>query len=880
MGTRGLFYWMILGILAVAGCEAGKGSVGVVGGDTSLDGGDADTDVDSDTDTDTDTDTDSDTDTDTDTDECTNSGDCDTLYGAAPCGTWECNAGECEVDCPGCTDDDRDGYGPEPECAGVDCDDYDDKIFSDVASRACYGGLPGTEGVGVCLEGAEECVTGVWTPCVGEVVPSGEACNDQDDDCDGFSDEDLGDFFCGVGACANSTAACLPGGLVGTCVPNPPIGSDNNCDGIDDDCDGAVDEHCVANCVWVTPGGDDTNADGTAGLPFATIQNAVDFAVAPQFVCVAAGSSCGSSNWYNEDVAMRDGIHVYGGYETNSNTRCNNWNTGIQPPSSAGIVFDATIQSTTVLDGFEIFRADAQTSSGVTIDGGVGVLLNDIYIDVNYGALVEYSYAVDVINGGDATILWSNLYGGEGSRESIGVRSVDSTVHVLDNCESVDANGHCDDWCPSQWNPNTRGIQGRSQTTGPAGSVAYSVYLDNSPNSNIERNALCAQNGPQGATVYVVNDADSLLIKGNNMSGWGGQVVSAGIWLEDCAGAAPWIVDNWQITGEASDPLAEANGIRSVGNCHPVIDSNLLIAGGAEGQAMTTTGIYCGADASGASDCAILGNLSIQGSVFGHPPDSVGVRCDDASCNRIANNWISGGGGVDVYGAWLQNSGTMVDNNYIEGGCGVQSSTGVYTYDSYARLQNNHIYAGVCQNGGLTGPTSWGMFVGLNNSPNALDVHSNFIDGGNLRVSCDSYGVGLYSNALAFGTVPSGTWRNNIIRAGECQGVRYNFFEADAAADPSIFENNNLDPYNSPTAMYVDSDTSPLLVTADVDALTDITVSGTLAVDPLFANYPQDIHLQAGSTCIAAGTPTGAPIFDMDGDLRDIATPDVGPDEF
>jgi hypothetical protein len=32
--------------------------------------------------------------------------------------------------------------------------------------------------------------------------------------------------------------------------------------------------------------------------------------------------------------------------------------------------------------------------------------------------------------------------------------------------------------------------------------------------------------------------------------------------------------------------------------------------------------------------------------------------------------------------------------------------------------------------------------------------------------------------------------------------------------------------------------------------------------------------------CIAAGTSSGAPLIDMDGDPRDANKPDIGPDEF
>src|SRR5690606_29860331 len=56
----------------------------------------------------------------------------------------------------------------------------------------CYSGPPGTEGVGGCLAGEQECLpTGLgFGPCVGEVTPVDETCNTpDDDDCDGAINE-------------------------------------------------------------------------------------------------------------------------------------------------------------------------------------------------------------------------------------------------------------------------------------------------------------------------------------------------------------------------------------------------------------------------------------------------------------------------------------------------------------------------------------------------------------------------------------------------------------------------------------------------------------------------------------------------------------------
>ncbi len=71
-------------------------------------------------------------------------------------------------------------------------------------------------------------------------------CNGIDEDCDGTADDDFIPITlqCGDGACARTgTGTCEDGQVVSSCQPGESLDSqDRTCDGVDDDCDGTIDE--------------------------------------------------------------------------------------------------------------------------------------------------------------------------------------------------------------------------------------------------------------------------------------------------------------------------------------------------------------------------------------------------------------------------------------------------------------------------------------------------------------------------------------------------------------------------------------------------------------------------------------------------------------
>jgi hypothetical protein len=77
---------------------------------------------------------------------------------------------------------------PSGETCNNRDDDCDGRI-DDGLSRDCYTGPAGTAGRGACRRGTETCGAGRWGACAGQVLPRAETCNRIDDDCDGMVDE-------------------------------------------------------------------------------------------------------------------------------------------------------------------------------------------------------------------------------------------------------------------------------------------------------------------------------------------------------------------------------------------------------------------------------------------------------------------------------------------------------------------------------------------------------------------------------------------------------------------------------------------------------------------------------------------------------------------
>ena len=239
------------------------------------------------------------------------------------------NPGQADADldgvgdlCDPCTDADNDGFGrtgtPSNACGASDCNDNDDTI-SPAADEVC--------------DGVDNDCNGL----IDDDVNQPELCNGLDDNCNGLIDENNpgGGSFCAVGGalgvCADGTETCVDGLL--ECVADQGPGPEECANGLDDDCDGDIDEsvddtdgdgigNCADNCPDAyNPAQSDSDEDGVGDACDCTpappgVGNTLRLSKGPSGDCdgdpATPDTRCVELDW--DPVDSVETYHVYRGY--------------------------------------------------------------------------------------------------------------------------------------------------------------------------------------------------------------------------------------------------------------------------------------------------------------------------------------------------------------------------------------------------------------------------------------------------------------------------------------------------------------------------------------------------------------------------------------
>ncbi|HEX6764330.1 MAG TPA: choice-of-anchor Q domain-containing protein, partial [Polyangiaceae bacterium] len=484
------------------------------------------------------------------------------------------------------------------------------------------------------------------------------------------------------------------------------------------------------------------------------------------------------------------------------------------------------------------------------------------------GAPAALTTAVRVLGGTDVAITGGSAVAGEGAIEQHAL-DIESATNVLVSTTLIQSTRSAGTNDAVRSLDSLVLLDALNITASAQSGTSAGLLFDESPGSSFS--GYITAGGPVATGATITGDADGTELLAF-ITATGGAPL--GLLAQDCAGAEPDLDVNVTATGSTG---ANAEGIRALGDCHPLIHDSTVAS--ASTNATSVVGVTCGNSAGIPSRCTITQSdisTEISRVLPGQNSQNVGIVCEAGACDSITDTDVTGptqsgsscfrSCATRSFGVTLSSTNTRVARNLVSTGCADRAAA-ISASDSSSRIENNLLFGSTCAN---TLDDNYFYSAGILASGGTLDAHSNTIDpGGSTHVVST-----CLSAAVIGGT---GAYRNNILLSGTCP-EHFGFAEGTAVlgtptGTPSALQNNDF-----PTSggLYSPLSGAPLTTIAAVNALPYPNVGANIAVNPGFTS---DYHLTNGSLCVDAGTTVGAPADDIDSGPRS-SKPDIGADEW
>ena len=482
------------------------------------------------------------------------------------------------------------------------------------------------------------------------------------------------------------------------------------CDGIDNDCNGLVDDNiptvgvacgsmtavgaCVEKTVclpqvgvvclgtFVSPAGLATNP-GTKAAPLNKITDGIRNALligGSADVCACDPNGNGATT-YTENVIMAEGVSLIGSYNCTFAARdlVNNMTRIVDTDAALGLKFPPGITHVTSLDGFAVRGADAASGNSVAISA---IDSSPLLVDVAaQGGSAPNSFGLSVVRTGAGAVAPIITRGTYGASALAGAGNSQIAMYL--------------DGAAANLNAATLGLLGAAS---PTAGFSIGLRCANQGCAGTSLNGVTIDAGgglSLAAGIYASADLTGFSAANGKYLGGNSNTTGVGVLLENCTGS-PTFTGNSVVRG-GSGPMGLRVGFAASGvNCNPTLQTSTV-----KGCEMGATCIGVSCDG---APCVISNNTIDAASTTNNA--AVGVRCVNGGCASVTGNTVTAGSVTP--GATATSSGVgidltdtanpVVDANLVSGPSCVSSGIGSSGPGLLAALHLHNTSASVTNN--------------------------------------------------------------------------------------------------------------------------------------------------------------------------------------